>query len=54
MNAKIGRENVFRSTIGNKSLHIVFNDNITRFISFAMSRDIIISSTYIQRKDIYK
>jgi len=54
MKAKIGRENVFRPIIGKESLHIVSNDNGTRFISFAMSRDIIISSTYFQRKDIYK
>jgi len=54
MNAKICRKNVFRPTIGKESLHIVSNDNGTRFISFAMSRDIIITSTYFQRKDIYK
>jgi len=54
MNAKIGRGNVFRPSIGKESLHIVFNDNGTRFISFAMSRNIIISSTYFQRNDIYK
>jgi len=54
MNAKIGRENVFRPTIGKESPHIVSNDNGTRFINFAMSRDIIISSTYFQRKDSYK
>lgn len=54
MNSKIGRGNVFRPTIGKESLHIVSNDNGTRFISFAMFRDIIISSTDFQRKDIYK
>jgi len=53
MNAKIGRENVFRPTIGKESLHVVSNDNLTRFISFAMSRNII-STTYFQKKDIYK
>jgi hypothetical protein len=54
MNAKIGRENVFSPTIDKESLHIESNDNETRFISFAMSRDIIISSTYFQIKNIYK
>jgi len=58
MNAKISQENIFRQTIGKESLHIVSNDNVTRFINFAMSLDIIISklyhSTYFQKKDIYK
>jgi len=54
MNAKIGRENIYRPTIGKESLHSMSNDNGARLIHFAMSNRIIISRTYFQGKDIYK
>ena len=34
-NAKVGRENIFKSTIGNESLHQDSNDNGVRIIIFA-------------------
>lgn len=54
MNAKIGRENIYRPSIGKESLHSISNDNGARLIHFTMSNGIIISSTYFQRKDIHK
>ena len=33
-NAKIGRENIFKHTIGNESLHEGSNDNYVRIVNF--------------------
>ena len=34
-NAKVRRENIFKPTIGNESLHKVSNDNGVRIVNFA-------------------
>jgi len=34
-NAKVGRENIFKPTIGNESLHQDSNDNGVRILQFA-------------------
>jgi hypothetical protein len=34
-NAKVGRENIFKQTIGNESLHEIINDNGVRVVIFA-------------------
>ena len=34
-NVKVGRENIFKPTIGNKSLHQDSNDNGVRIVNFA-------------------
>lgn len=53
-NSKVGRENSFRPTIGPDSLHNISNNNGTRLINFASSKDLIVSSTYFPRKAIHK
>jgi hypothetical protein len=35
LNAKVGRENIFKPTIGNESVHQNSNDNGVRIINFA-------------------
>jgi hypothetical protein len=35
LNAKLGRENIFKPTIGNDILHPVSNDNGVRIVNFA-------------------
>jgi len=54
LNAKVVKENSFRPKIGPNSLHNISNNNETRLVNFASSKDLIISSTYFLRKDIHK
>jgi hypothetical protein len=37
-NAKVGRENFFKPTTGNESLHLDTNDNGVRIVNFATSK----------------
>ncbi|XP_075979935.1 uncharacterized protein LOC142979060 [Anticarsia gemmatalis] len=53
-NAKVGREDVFKPTIGMFSKHSQSNDNGVRLISFATSKAMVIKSTMYRNKDIYK
>jgi hypothetical protein len=34
LNAKVGREDIFKPTVGNESLHEISNDNVTRVVNF--------------------
>lgn len=53
-NAQVGKEMMFRPTIGKDSLHETSNDNGSKLINFAISRELVISSTYFPRKNIHK
>jgi hypothetical protein len=37
-NAKVGREDIFKPTNGNESLHEISNDNGVRVVNFATSK----------------
>jgi hypothetical protein len=39
-NAKVGREDIFKPTIGNESLHKISNDNGVRVVNFAISKNL--------------
>jgi hypothetical protein len=41
----VGREDIFKTTIGNESLHEASNDNGVRVVNFATSKNLIIKST---------
>lgn len=53
-NAKTGKENIYKLTIGSESLHETMNDNGNKFITFATVRNMIISNTHFPHKNIHK
>ena len=44
-NAKMGRENTFKQTIGNKRLRQGSNDNGVRIVNFATSKNLVVKNT---------
>ncbi|KAJ4430114.1 hypothetical protein ANN_22324 [Periplaneta americana] len=42
-NAKVGREDIFKQTIGKESLHVTSNDNGVRLVNFVTSKNLIFS-----------
>ena len=53
-NAKLGRENIFKSTIGNESLHQGSNDNFVGIINFATSKSLVVKSRMFPHQNIHK
>ena len=53
-NAKVGRENIFKPTIGQESLHQDSNDNGVRLVNFATSKNLVITSTMFPHRNIHK
>jgi len=53
-NAKVGRENIFKPTIGNESLHQDSNDNGNRIVNFATSKNLVVKSTMFLHRTIHK
>jgi hypothetical protein len=53
-NAKVGREDIFKPTIGNESLHEITNDNGVRVQSFATSKNLTVKSTMFPHRNIHK
>jgi hypothetical protein len=54
MNAKVGKEDGHKPTIGKHSLHDESNDNGIRLINSASARNIVIGSTMFEHRDIHK
>jgi endonuclease/exonuclease/phosphatase family metal-dependent hydrolase len=53
-NAKLGREDTFKPTIGNESLHEDSNDNGIRIVNFAISKNLVVQSTMFPHRNIHK
>jgi len=53
-NAKVGRENIFKPTIGQESLHQDRNDNGIRLVNFATSKNLDVKSTMFPHRNIHK
>ena len=43
-NTKVGRENIFKPTVGNESLHQDSNDNGVRIVNFTTSKNLVVKS----------
>jgi hypothetical protein len=53
-NAKVGKEDIFKPTIGNGSLHEINNDNGVRLVNFATSKNLRVKSTMFPHCNIHK
>lgn len=49
-NAKVGREEVYRPTIGKYSLHDTTNENGQRMVFYAAERNLVVKSTFFKHK----
>jgi hypothetical protein len=52
--AKLGREDTFKPTIGNESLHEDSNDNGVRVANFVTSKNLVVKSTMFPHRNIHK
>jgi hypothetical protein len=53
-NAKVGRENIFETKIGNENLHQDCNDNSVRTVNFATSKNLVVKSMLFPHRDFHK
>jgi hypothetical protein len=53
-NAKVGREDIFKPTIGNESLYEISNDNGVRVVNFAILKTLRFKSPMFPQHNIYK
>jgi len=52
-NAKVTRENIFKPTIGNESLHQGSNNNGVRIVNFVTSKNLVVKSTMFPNQNKY-
>jgi len=53
-NAKVERENIFKPTIGQESLHQDSKDNGITLVNFATSQNLVVKSTMFSHRNIHK
>jgi hypothetical protein len=54
LNAKVGREDIFKQTVGNESLHEISNANGVRIVNFATTKNLAVKSTMLPHRNINK
>jgi hypothetical protein len=54
LNAKVGRGDIFKPTIGNENLHEINNDNEVRVVNFVTSKNLTVRSTMFPHCNIHK
>jgi hypothetical protein len=52
-NAKLGREDIFKPTIGNESSHDISIDNGVRLVNFSTSKNLGVKSTRFPHRNIH-
>jgi hypothetical protein len=52
--ANVGREDILKWIIGNKSLHEISNDNGVRLVNFAISKILRVKRTMFPHRNIHK
>jgi hypothetical protein len=53
-NAKVRREDIFKPTTVNESLHEISNDNVVMLVNFATSKTLGVKSTMLPHDNIHK
>jgi hypothetical protein len=53
-NAKVGREDIFKPTIGNESLHEISNDNGVGVVNFATFKNLTVKNMMYPHCNIHK
>jgi hypothetical protein len=53
-NAKVGREDIFKPTIGIESVHEIGNDNGVRVVNLPTSKNLRVKSTMFPHRNIHK
>jgi hypothetical protein len=53
-NTKVGREDIFKPTIGNENLHKISNDNGVRVVNFATSENLTVKSMMFPYSNVHK
>jgi len=54
LTVKVGRENIFKPTVGNESLYQDSNDNGVRKVNFVTSNNLLVKSTMFPHRNIHK
>jgi hypothetical protein len=53
-NANVGRESIFKPTIGNENLQEISNDNGVRVVNSAISKNLLVKTRMFSNRNIHK